>query len=272
MGQMADLTAANPKDETLITQEVSNFIHYVTVIGVAMGLACFVLAFLMGYYWIDAILFLIGVIVANVPEGLLAVITISLSLSASRLSKRNCVVKNLEAVETIGATSIILCDKTGTLTMNQPSVAHVWIDNNIGEVDTAAEDNPEVTFDVASSTWKNLARVACLSSRAEFTASDQGTMRREVVGTPIEAALLRLVEGVEGHTGTFRSMHPKVCEIPFSPIIKFQLSIHECADFQTNGYFLAMFGDPETILHRCNTALVQGVERNIDEDYRYFYN
>ena len=50
------------------------------------------------------------------------------------LQKRNCVVKNLEAVESIGATSIILCDKTGTLTMNQPSVAHVWIDNAIGEV------------------------------------------------------------------------------------------------------------------------------------------
>ena len=66
-------------------------------------------------------------IVANVPEGLMAVVTIALSVSASRLNKRNCVVKNLESVETIGATSIILCDKTGTLTMNQPSVAHVWI-------------------------------------------------------------------------------------------------------------------------------------------------
>merc|ERR1711884_853816 len=112
-----------------------------------------IISFLLGYFWIDAFLFCIGVIVANVPEGLMAVITIALSISSSRLSKRNCVVKNLEAVETIGSTSIILCDKTGTLTSNQPSVAHVWVDNEIGEVDTAAENNPEVTFDAKSATW-----------------------------------------------------------------------------------------------------------------------
>ena len=126
--------------------------------------------------------------------GLMAVVAISLSLSASRLAKRNCVVKNLESVETIGATSLILCDKTGTLTMNQPSVAHVWIDNNIGEIDTAADEQPAITFDPSSSTWKNLARVAVLCSRAEFASNDEnfGTMRREVIGMNFES--LRFLE------------------------------------------------------------------------------
>ena len=96
----------------------------------------------------------------------------------------------------------------------------------------------------------------------------QDTINLIISGTPLEASLLRLVEGVEGSTGTFRSLHPKVCEIPFSPIIKFQLSIHEAQDFQTNGYLLTMFGDPETILNRCATALVLGHERSIGDDYR----
>ena len=77
-----------PKAETLITKEVSQFIHLVTWVAVSMGMFFFIIAFLLEYYWIDAILFLIGVIVANVPEGLLAVVTISLSLSAKRLSSR----------------------------------------------------------------------------------------------------------------------------------------------------------------------------------------
>ena len=89
-----------------------------------------------------------------------------------------------------------------------------------------------------------------------------------ITGTPMEASLLRLVEGVEGHTQTFRSLHPKVCEVPFSSISKLQLTIHEARDFQTNGYLLTMFGEPETVLNRCGSALVEGQERNIDEDYK----
>ena len=261
MGQMTRLTDENPKAETLITRELSQFLHLITGISIYLGMVFFIIAFLLGYYWIDAILFLIGTIVACVPEGLLAVVTIALSLSAQRLSRRNCVVKNLECVETLGATSVILCDKTGTLTKNQATVAHVWFDNQIGEVDTATERNPEVSFDLNSPSWKNMARIAVLCNRAEF-ASDSS-----VIGTPIEAALLRNIETLEGHSGTFRNLHPTVCEIPFNPIIKFQLSIHECQDFQTGGYLLTMMGDPETILKRCTTALVNGEERRIGDDY-----
>ena len=85
MGQMVDLTAANPKMTTLITSEISQFVHTFTMIGVIMGLVCMIIAFLLGYFWLDAFMFCIGVIVANVPEGLMAVITIALSVSASRL-------------------------------------------------------------------------------------------------------------------------------------------------------------------------------------------
>ena len=84
MGEVADLTAANHKADTLITREVAQFVHIVTSVGIAMGLVFFVIAFGLGYFWIDAIVFLIGVIVANVPEGLLAVVTFALSLSANR--------------------------------------------------------------------------------------------------------------------------------------------------------------------------------------------
>ena len=72
----------------------------------------------------------------------------------------------------------------------------------------------------------------------------------------MEASLLRLVEGVEGHTQTFRSLHPKVCEVPYSSISKLQLTIHEARDFQTNGYLLTMFGEPETVLNRSSSLHV----------------
>merc|ERR1719422_1991693 len=87
----------------------------------------------------DAILYMIGIIVSIVPEGMLALVTIALSVSARRMSSKNCLVRNLEAVETLGATSVIITDKTGTLTSNKLTVAHVWVDNQIGEIDTSPD-------------------------------------------------------------------------------------------------------------------------------------
>ena len=142
----------------------------------------------------------------------------------------------------LGSTSVLLCDKTGTLTKNQPTVAHIWLDNNIGEVDTGAEGTPAVSFDLRTPSWKNLARIAVLCNNAEFVndgesgkkskkvTSKRGVLSREVSGSPIDAALLRIVEALEGNTGTFRNLHPKVCEIPFSPIIKFHL-VRCCDNF-----------------------------------------
>lgn len=145
-GRLAAYSVEHTRKETPISKEVSEFMQIVTVSAVALGCFLFVVAFLLGYHWIDAILFLIGVIVASVPEGMLAIVTIALSVTAKRMSSKNCLVRNLEAVETLGATSVIVTDKTGTLTCGRLTVAHVWTDNRIGEIDTSAEENPQVHY------------------------------------------------------------------------------------------------------------------------------
>jgi len=269
-GRLASYSIEHERRETPISREVSNFMHIVTVSATILGCFLFVVAFLLGYFWIDAILFFIGIIVASVPEGLLAIVTISLSLTAKRLSKKNCLVKNLEAVETLGSTSVLITDKTGTLTSNRLTVAHVWTDLNIGEIDTSAEENPEVSFQTNSASWKNLARVAILCNGAEFLPNQDElpVMLRDVSGDPTERALLKCIEAVEGNSGLFRQAHRRVAAIPFSPLTRIQVSVHECSDFQTNGYLGCMIGAPELILQRCSMALLNGKDRPIDQDYK----
>jgi len=137
MGRIANLASGLEIDKTQLSKEISHFIHIITGVAIFIGIIFFIVAFVLGYYWRDAVIFLIGIIVANVPEGLLATVTVSLTLTAKKMAAKNCMVKHLEAVETLGSTSTICSDKTGTLTQNKMTVAHIWFDNQIHVADTS---------------------------------------------------------------------------------------------------------------------------------------
>lgn len=135
MGRIAGLASGLSSGKTPIAKEIEHFIHIITGVAVFLGVTFFVIALTLGYNWLDAAIFLIGIIVANVPEGLLATVTVCLTLTAKRMAKKNCLVKNLEAVETLGSTSVICSDKTGTLTQNRMTVAHMWFNGEIIRAD-----------------------------------------------------------------------------------------------------------------------------------------
>ena len=105
---------------------------------------------------------------AQVPEGLLPTMTVVLTLTAKRMANKNCLVKNLEAVETLGSTSTICTDKTGTLTQNKMTVSHIWCNQAIVDADNLISRNDHQKVDTNGLTWKALIRVACLCSKAEF--------------------------------------------------------------------------------------------------------
>merc|ERR1712134_205435 len=273
MGRIAGLAAGVGSDETPIAKEIAHFIHIITGVAVFLGVTFFIIAFILGYNWLDAVIFLIGIIVANVPEGLLATVTVCLTLTAKRMASKNCLVKNLEAVETLGSTSTICSDKTGTLTQNRMTVAHMWFDNKIVEADTS-EDQSGNSFDKEARGWKTLERVACLCNRAEFKAGQEKEpiLKREVNGDASEAAILKCTELSKGNVMTYRKNNKKVCEIPFNSTNKFQVSIHETDDPNDKRYLLVMKGAPERILDRCSTIIIDGTERPLTQEWKDAFN
>ena len=265
MGRIANLASGLEMGETPIAREIAHFIHIITGVAVFLGVSFFVIAFILGYNWLDAVIFLIGIIVANVPEGLLATVTVCLTLTAKRMASKNCLVKNLEAVETLGSTSTICSDKTGTLTQNRMTVAHMWFDNQIVEADTT-EDQTGSSFDKSPPVWKALARVACLCSRAEFKAGQENVpiMKRDCAGDASESAILKCMEVAVGNVAKYRSQNKKVCEIPFNSSNKYHVTINETDE----GYRVCMKGAPERILERCATIYINNEDKVLDDGWK----
>lgn len=269
MGRIANLASGLEMGETPIAKEISHFIHLITSVAVFLGVSFFFLAIILGYNWLDAVIFLIGIIVANVPEGLLATVTVCLTLTAKRMAQKNCLVKNLEAVETLGSTSTICSDKTGTLTQNRMTCAHMWFDDHIVETDTS-EDQCNATYGEDTPTWIALSRVATLCNRAEFKGGQEGLpiLRRDCTGDASESALFKCCELSLHQTKELRENNKLVCEIPFNSTNKYQVSVHECDDPKEERYLLVMKGAPERILDRCSTILVSGHDLELTQSWK----
>lgn len=270
MGRIAGLASGLETGDTPIAREIEHFIHIITGVAVFLGVSFFILAFVLGYNLIEAVVFLIGIIVANVPEGLLATVTVCLTLTAKRMAKKNCLVKNLEAVETLGSTSTICSDKTGTLTQNRMTVAHMWFDNQIVNIDTTENQTGE-TGDMSSSTWEDLCRVAVLCNRAVFRGNQDSVpiLKRDCMGDASESGILKCTEILTGgKTLQMRSDMKKVHEVPFNSTNKYQLSVHV-----VNGqHVLVMKGAPEQILSRCSYIVNNGQVEKMNDAWEKNFN
>ena len=271
MGRIAGLASGLESGDTPLAREISFFVKVISAVALVIGLIFFVVAILLGYKWLDALVFLMGTIVANVPEGLLSTVTVCLTLTAKRMAAKNCLVKNLEAVETLGSTSTICSDKTGTLTQNRMTVSHMWFDNYIHDADTSEDQSGKSPYKKLEG-WKMLERCAGLCNRAEFKPDQKNlpVLRREVNGDASEAALLKCVELSTGDAMEFRNKHMKITEIPFNSTNKYQVSIHEIENEPF--YLLVMKGAPERIFERCSTIMVDGKEELINDNWRKHFN
>ncbi len=122
IGSIVELTKATAEAETPIHKELKYFIKVISAIAIFLGVTFFLVSVAIGKGGISSLIFAIGIIVANVPEGLLPTVTLALTMASKRMARKNALIKNLESVETLGSTTVICTDKTGTLTQNRLGV------------------------------------------------------------------------------------------------------------------------------------------------------
>ncbi|OUS17359.1 ATPase [Gammaproteobacteria bacterium 50_400_T64] len=249
IGKIVQLTKEADTVETPIRKELQHFIKIIGTIAISLGTLFFLVSIGIGKGSIGSLIFAIGIIVANVPEGLLPTVTLALTMASKRMAKKNALIKNLESVETLGSTTVICTDKTGTLTQNRISVHRIV--------------TPDTTYSfglgnvLAGRELKNLRRIMALCNNAQLTGSG-------FIGDPTEAALLACVRDI----GEIEDLSPceRINEQPFTSATKYMVSLNQSPDGDFSEAYLK--GAPEVVFGFCDKVLMNGelVERNAETD------
>merc|ERR1719249_397975 len=237
----------------------------------------------------------ICIMLAIVPEGLLVTVTVSLIVRAQRMKEKNVRVKNLESVETLGSTSVICSDKTGTLTTNVMTCQHVFFDLEERECDTAIpmmalKGDFYVDGTVRKQGFLKLIRCGALCNNAQFELDQNGNTKTTNDSNPTEAAMLKFswghiqAENPNQSIDEYRASHKKEHEIPFNSKNKWQVGVHrlkrdnllDCEkkmdDVDIGDYdevpLVQMKGAPERILALCDRYFYEGEVLDLDDQRR----
>jgi len=274
-GAIAKATTQIKAPETLMKREIRRFIHIMAGVAITLGIVFFILAKTNGYSYLEATVFCIGIIVANVPEGLLPQMTVALSLTARRLFKRGLLVSNLEIIETLGAVSVICSDKTGTLTCNRMSVSHVVYNNTITTTPITPNQAGDTfnQFQQSDPNFRALQTIATLNTDATFLDSPENlaetdVLKKTTVGDASESAIIKFVDPLRSIT-EFRSTCKRLFAIPFNSSNKWMLSVNKQEN--SDAALLTMKGAPERVLAMCSSVMLDGEVRPMTDELRKEY-
>ncbi|MBI4824211.1 MAG: cation-transporting P-type ATPase [Nitrospirae bacterium] len=240
-GKICHLTSAVTAGLSPLQKEIIKVTRIVAFIATAMGITFFAIGHIIGRTFWENYLFAIGIIVANVPEGLLPTVTLSLAMGSQRMAKRKALIRTLTSVETLGSVTVICTDKTGTLTENIMSVRNLWAGKEI----TSIEDVKRKDLDI-------LTKTAYLCNNARF-------LDGQYKGEPTETALLKAVRESIGDIEAER-----ILEIPFDSERKMMTTVN-----LFKGKRMAFTkGAMERLLPLCSRMLLDEREVPLDESLR----
>ena len=270
LGQISHMLGEVVSLQTPLLGDMARFARVLTFIILALALGTYLFGVgLRGYSSDEMLLAAVGLAVAAIPEGLPAVLTITLALGVQRMARRRAIIRRLPAVESLGAVTVICSDKTGTLTRNEMTVQLVVTAANryqiegVGYAPTGevrGENGQPCAIDQPSDLHA-LGRAGLLCNSASLLHDGS---QWSITGDPTEAALLTLA-GKLGMTATHELAHtPRVDSIPFSSERRSMSSLHH--DHSGHG-LIYMIGAPERLLEVCNQQLVDGSAEPLNPSY-----
>ncbi len=244
IGRIAALAQRDKPQPSPLELQIRDVARLISVVAVVAALVFLPLGLFAGLSLSSAVSFAIGMLVANVPEGLLPTITLALAVGVRRLARRGAVVKRLSAVETLGSTTVICTDKTGTLTQNRMQAVAVWTSAGSAEVAEGgvswSQENTALGPLAA-----HVARVAGTCSTAEVSAAGE-------TGDPTETAILKLADRLGAPIDPHSRSAERVAVFRFDPRLRLMTTV----DSHGSRRSVHVKGAPEAVLGQCSRRAV----------------
>jgi Ca2+-transporting ATPase len=266
LGQISELAEQAGGEQTPLEKRLDQLGRRLIWITLAIAVVVAGVGILQGRDLVLMVETAIALSVAAVPEGLPIVATVALARGMWRMAQQNALINRLSAVETLGSTSIICTDKTGTLTQNRMTVTKIVTDAGV----VAVEDRSDTGFSLEGQSvkakqdheaLKQLLQVGVLCNNAELPTMGDSD---KTIGDPMEIALLKVGQRGGLHRPELRQDLPEEREVAFDPEIKMMATYHQ----SDQGYWVAVKGAPETLLERCTHHMTTEGRQEMDDTSR----
>ncbi|WBW50501.1 cation-translocating P-type ATPase [Peptoniphilus equinus] len=271
IGRIAKSISATDNEQTPLQKRLANLSKLLGMLVIIICILVLVVGMLRGHEFVEMFMTAISLAVAAVPEGLPAIVTIVLSLGMGKMAERNAIVKKLLAVETLGTTTVICSDKTGTLTQNEMTVTKVYADGKVYNVtgtgykpegDIEEQDAGKVDVTTIGA-LERLTHVAGLTNDAKLT-EDDGEWG--ILGDPTEGALLTLAEKAGFGIKDLNQNYNRVNELPFDSDRKMMTTFHD--GYTESSVVSFTKGAPDIVLSKCNRILQDGKEVPLTDELK----
>ena len=250
VGKIAGILNNTEKSETPLQIRLNKLGKTLGIASIAICVVIFIIGLLYGKDIIEMFMTAVSLAVAVIPEGLAAVSTIVLAIGVQRMVKKNAIVKKLPAVETLGSSTVICSDKTGTLTQNKMTVQKLFYNNQLKEID-------KIDLDKENGELEKLVYCSMLCNDTKVGRDDKLT------GDPTETALVDMGFKLGFRPDLFEQM-PRVQEIPFDSDRKLMTTV---VRYNDNKYIVYTKGGVDELLDRCNSYVIANEIKFDIEDY-----
>ncbi|WP_312815239.1 cation-translocating P-type ATPase [Sedimentibacter sp.] len=261
IGNIATKIQSYDDEETPLQSKLNQLGKVLGTLTIGICIMVFVLGLFQGRPILKMLLTSISLAVAAIPEGLPAIVTIVLSIGMNRMAGKNAIVKKLLAVETLGATSVICSDKTGTLTQNEMTVVKAYVDDKILDVEGIGYDPTGniklLGKNVDISSLPNLKNLVCIGALANDALLDNSSGMYKIMGDPTEGAIVTFAGKLGQTTYGLNKSYPRIAELPFDSTRKMMTTFH--SDY-INGKIVSFTkGAPDIVISKCSKIAINGM-------------